>query len=106
VSERRDDGEGRVSIQWLEDGTAVDRYGRTAGEARRHANVVTELAAELVAWGERVREHVELGRICSETHFHRRIAVNVAALEGVVARDQRYARTLDEATGREEELRS
>jgi hypothetical protein len=48
ISGRRDDGEGRVSIEWLEDGTPVDRYGRTAAEARRHADVVTELAAELV----------------------------------------------------------
>ena len=68
--------------------------------------MVTELAAELVMWAERVRKHVKLGRICSETNFHRRVAVNVAALERVVARDERYAAALDAAAAREEELRS
>jgi hypothetical protein len=50
-----------------------------------------------------VCEHVELGRICPEMHFHRRIAANVAALERVAGRDQRYARTLDEAAAHEAE---
>jgi hypothetical protein len=49
---------------------------------------------------------VKLGRICSETNFHRRVAVNVAALERVVARDERYAAALGAAAAREEELRS
>jgi hypothetical protein len=105
MSTRRDDAEGRVSIAWLDDGTPVDRYGRTADEARRHADVVTELAAELVTWGERVRDHVELGRICSAPKFFRRLEVDVGALERVVARDQRYARTLDEAAAREASIR-